>query len=133
MRPPADLVPFFEAYARAFDSADGTRIARFYHAPCLSRRGDGTVLVFRNEAEIADFFGAVARGYRDEGNRRCTFSNVESEDLGRDCRHITMDWQLRDAAGDPIRGWRQTYQVVSDGTRSQILVSTFHRAAGVAD
>lgn len=52
---------FFADYNAAFRTIDGRRIAPFYHAPCLTLRGDGSFLLLQTEQDIEDFFPSAVR------------------------------------------------------------------------
>jgi hypothetical protein len=66
---------FLELYGREFDSVDGARIARLYHAPCIAMRGDGSIHSFQSVDELTRFFQGVADTYRKDGYRSSRFSN----------------------------------------------------------
>jgi hypothetical protein len=119
---------FLELYGREFDSADGTRIAKLYHAPCVTMRGDGSIHSFQSREELTRFFQGVADTYRKDGYRTSRFSNMEVVPIGARSALATVDWELLRADDSVIRKWRQSYNLVREGTGWQILVSTFHLA-----
>jgi hypothetical protein len=119
---------FLELYGREFDSADGTRIAELYHAPCVSMRGDGSIHSFQSQEELARFFQGVADAYRRDGYRTGRFSHLEVVPIGARSALVTVDWELLRADESVIRKWRQSYNLVRTGNGWQILVSTFHLA-----
>lgn len=127
--PLADEVrAFLELYGREFDSADGTRIASLYHAPCVTMRGDGSIHSFQSHEELTRFFQGVADSYRKDGYRTSRFSNLEAVPIGARSALVTVDWELLRADESVIRKWRQSYNLVRVGSGWQILVSTFHLA-----
>jgi len=119
---------FLELYGREFDSADGTRIAKLYHAPCVTVRGDGSIHCFQSGEELTRFFQGVADTYRKDGYRSSRFSKLEAVPIGGRSALVTVDWELLRADESVIRKWRQSYNLVRTGSGWQILVSTFHLA-----
>ena len=119
---------FLELYGREFDSADGVRIAKLYHAPCVTMRGDGSIHCFQSEEELTRFFQGVGDSYRKDGCRTGRFSNFDVAPIGAQSALVTVDWELLRADESVIRKWRQSYNLVREGSGWQILVSTFHLA-----
>jgi hypothetical protein len=119
---------FIAFYSREFDSADGARIAKLYHAPCVTMRGDGSIHSFRSQEELTRFFQGVADSYRKDGYRTSRFSSLEVVPIGTRSALVTVDWELLGADGSAIRKWRQSYNLVDVENGWQILVSTFHLA-----
>jgi hypothetical protein len=119
---------FLELYGREFDSADGARIAKLYHAPCVTMRGDGSIHCFQSSDELTRFFQGVADTYRKDGYRTGRFSNLEVVPIGGRSALVTVDWELLRADESVIRKWRQSYNLVRAGSGWQILASTFHIA-----
>ena len=119
---------FIEMYGRAFDSADGACIAKLYHAPCVTMRGDGSIHSFQSHEELTRFFQGIADTYGKDGYRISRFSNLEVVPIGVRSALVTLDWELLRADDSVIRKWRQSYNLVRAGTGWQILVSTFHLA-----
>lgn len=116
---------FFDDYNRTFQTADGAAIATFYHAPCLTMRGDGSIHCFQSRDEIAAFFQAVAEGYNREGNGG-DFQNLVVQPIGGRSVLSTMDWRLMRADKSLVRQWRQSYNLIRVDGRWQIFVATFH-------
>jgi hypothetical protein len=119
---------FLELYGREFDSVDGARIAKLYHAPCVTMRGDGSIHSFQSVDELTRFFQGVADTYRKDGYRSSRFSNMEVVPIGARSALVTVDWELLRADDSVIRKWRQSYNLVRVDGGWQILVSTFHLA-----
>ena len=108
--------------------ADGARIARLYHAPCVTMRGDGSIHSFQSPEELTRFFQGVADSYRKDGYRTGRFSNLDVVPIGAKSALVTVDWELLRGDESVIRKWRQSYNLVRVGSGWQILVSTFHVA-----
>jgi hypothetical protein len=72
-----EIRPFLEMDGREFDSADGTRIAKLYHAPCVTMRGEGSIHFFQSQEDLTRFFQGVADPYRKDGYRTGRVSNLE--------------------------------------------------------
>ena len=123
-----EVYAFLDLYRREFDSADGTRIAKLYHAPCVSMRGDASIHCFQSTEEVTQFFQSVADAYRREGYRSSRFSNVDVLAIGGRSALATLDWEMLRAEGSVVRKWRQSYNLVRPGIEWQILLSTFHVA-----
>lgn len=123
-----EVYAFLDLYRREFDSADGTRIAKLYHAPCVSVRGDASIHCLQSTEKVTHFFQSVADAYRREGYRSSRFSNVDVLAIGGRSALATLDWEMLRADGSVVRKWRQSYNLVRAGIEWQILLSTFHVA-----
>ncbi|MDN5860017.1 MAG: hypothetical protein L0H84_15485 [Pseudonocardia sp.] len=122
----ADIERFFHGYNDAFIAVDGARIADFYHFPCLLLRGDGELLDVPTVEEGKALFQRIASSYHEEGNRASIFSIVENAAIGGRSVLATLDWTLQREDGSAIRGWRQSYNLVSVNGGWHIVLSTFH-------
>lgn len=120
------LEAFFTDYNTAFRTIEGRRIAPFYHAPCLTLRGDGSFLLLRERQDIENFFQKVADTYKSDGYSDGAFSNFSATPLGGRSALATMDWELRRHDGSPIRQWRQSYNLLRTIEGWKIVLSTFH-------
>jgi hypothetical protein len=59
----AEINQFLNDYNKAFAEVDGVAIARCYHAPSITMRGDASVHVLQTHQELETFFQAVAQKY----------------------------------------------------------------------
>jgi ketosteroid isomerase-like protein len=119
---------FLDDYVEAFTANDGARIARLYHAPCVTVRADGSIHSFQTESEAQAFFQRLADTYYRDGCRGWKYENLEVSPLGGRSAVATMDWQMQREDGSAIRRWRQSYNFVEIDGRLRILASTFHLA-----
>jgi len=118
---------FFETYQSVWIATrDGKQIAKFYHAPCLSLRGDGTFVCFNANDEIARFFQTVADTYHRQGWVRIAFRELAAEALGSRSIFATMTWQAFKADGSLAKEWRQSYNLCRFGETWAIVLATFH-------
>jgi hypothetical protein len=117
---------FFETYATTFASINGAAIAKLYHAPCVTVRGDGSVLCLQTKEELQAFFQKVADGYYREGFRGGPFAYLEVVATGTRSALATMDWEMLREDKTVIRRWRQSYNLLRVGADWKILASTFH-------
>ena len=76
------LEKFFSDYNVAFRTIDGRRIAPFYHAPCMTLRGDGSFLLLESPPEIEKFFQNVAETYKREGYSDGAFADLDATPIG---------------------------------------------------
>jgi hypothetical protein len=117
---------FFEDYDRTFRGSDGVAIAKFYHVPTVTLRGDGSTHCFQSREELASFFQPVAEGYNREGHAGGGFRNLVVQPIGGRSALATLDWQMMRPDGSLLRQWRQSYNLLRTDGRWQILVATFH-------
>jgi hypothetical protein len=117
---------FLKEYADAFTAIDGARIARLYHTPCVTVRGDGSIHSFQSESELRAFFEPLADAYHRDGCCGWNYENLEVCTLGARSALVTMDWQMQRQDGSTIRRWKQSYNFVTVDGRLRILASTFH-------
>lgn len=122
------VTAFLEDYVSAFTANDGARIARLYHAPCVTVRADGSIHSFQSESEIRSFFQQLADTYYRDGCRGWKYENLEVSPLGGRSALATMDWRMQREDGSAIRRWRQSYNFIAVDGRLRILASTFHLA-----
>jgi hypothetical protein len=118
---------FFETYANTFASIDGAAIAKLYHAPCVTVRGDGSVLCLQTREEAQAFFQKVADGYYREGFRGGPFANLIVVPIGTRSALATLDWEMLREDKTVIRRWRQSYNLLRVGAEWRILAATFHQ------
>jgi hypothetical protein len=118
---------FFETYANTFASIDGAAIAKLYHSPCVTVRGDGSVLCLQTRDEVQAFFQKVADGYSREGFHGGPFANLDVVAIGTRSALATLDWEMLREDKTLIRRWRQSYNLLRVGTEWRILASTFHQ------
>jgi hypothetical protein len=84
----------FESYQSTWVATrDGKQIASFYHAPCLTLRGDGTFVCFSTVDEVTEFFQSAADTYYRQGWERIAFKDLSTELLGSRSVFATMTWQ----------------------------------------
>jgi ketosteroid isomerase-like protein len=117
---------FLAAYDAAFQTFDGTRIAPFYHAPCVTVRGDGSIHSFQTRPDIERFFGEVAQKYRADGLHGGTFYDLDVIPIGSRSLLATVTWEQWRADKSVLRKWRQSYNLVQTEAGWQILAATFH-------
>jgi ketosteroid isomerase-like protein len=117
---------FIAAYDAAFQTFDGAKIVQFYHAPCITVRGDGSVHSFQTRPEIEKFFGGVAEKYNADGLRSGTFYDLEVIPIGARSVLATVTWEQWREDKSVLRKWRHSYNLVRADKNWQILTSTFH-------
>jgi hypothetical protein len=115
---------FFEAYRRTGEA--GESLAIYYHAPCLTLRGDGSFESLQSEAEVTRFFQTLADTYRSYGWAKFPFSDFSASPLGGRSVFATMNWRACTADGNVAKEWRQSYNLVRFGEQWKIVLSTFH-------
>ena len=117
---------FLTAYNEAFETFDAPRITPFYHVPCITIRGDGSIHSFQARADIETFFRGVAETYSSAGYRSGTFHDLEVVPIGGRSALATLTWEQLREDKSTLRKWRQSYNLVRIGNGWQILASTFH-------
>jgi hypothetical protein len=122
-----EIIDFLERYGDAFNRVAADEIAEMYYLPSLTVRGDGSVHVFTEVADVRDFMGSVAKVYYDEGNRASSFDELSVRPVGGQSAVASLRWMLRREDGTSIREWRQTYNLVRSKGSWKFILSTFHR------
>ena len=117
---------FLSDYDTAFQTFEGKNISPFYHAPCITVRGDGSVHCFQTRAEIEEFFHGVAQKYKSDGLGGGTFRDLEIQPIGNQCLLATVTWEQRRADNTILGTWRQSYNLVRVGKGLQMLAAIFH-------
>ena len=119
---------FLTAYNQAFETFDGPKIAPFYHAPCITVRGDGSIHSFQTQSEIEKFFRGVAEKYSSDGYRSGTFYDLHVVPIGGRSVLATLTWEQLREDKSILRKWRHSYNLVRVQGGWKILASTFHLA-----
>lgn len=96
--------------------------------PCVTVRGDGSVLCLQSREELQAFFQKVVDGYYREGFRGGPFVNLDVVAIGTRSALATLDWEMLREDKTVIRRWRQSYNLLRVGAEWKILTSTFHQA-----
>ena len=73
---------FVVAYSKALQTFDGSKIAFFYHAPCVTVRGDRSIHSFKTRVEIEEFFQGVAAKYKRDGEANARFHDLVVVPIG---------------------------------------------------
>src|SRR4051794_29352032 len=121
----AQLRGFFERYAQSFH-LDVPAFCDNFHFPSTTVRLDGSVHVFQAKEDAVEFFTAARRKFEAEGCIRWAIDRFIVTELGVGSAAVTIDWTMLRADGSPIRGWRQTYNVIGGPNRWRVLLSTLH-------
>lgn len=118
---------FFESYQRVWlATRDGRQIAKFYHTPCLSLRGDGAFVCFNTPEDVAQFFQSAADNYYRQGWERFALEDLSAESLGSRSLFTTMTWQALKSDGILAKEWKQSYNLCRFDKGWEIVLSTFH-------
>ena len=127
----ASLRTFFETYARTFHQSV-ERFCELYDFPSETVRLDGVVQRFEGEAAAVEFFTVAKQRYEDEGCAQWGIRGFVAEDRGSGRARVTIDWDMQHADGRPIRGWRQTYDVIGGPGHWRVQHATLHAGSEVA-
>jgi len=127
----ADLRAYFEMYARTFHESV-ERFCDLYEFPSETVRLDGTVQRFYTQRAAEEFFSLAKSRYEVEGCAQWGIRSFTAEDLGPGHARATIDWDMKDSDGTPIRGWRQTYDVIGGPKHWRVRHSTLHAGSEVA-
>jgi len=123
-----ELRAFFEGYARTFHE-DVERFCDLYEFPCETMRLDGTVQRFSTKGDAVSFFAAAKKAYETEGCRRWDIRGLVSDERPSGDVLVVVDWGMIDDAASPIRGWRQSYSLVSSLGAWKVCGSTLHQGS----
>ena len=121
-----DPARFTRSYARAFAARDASRIAAFYHAPCLTVRGDGSVMVLETPEAATALFAQVLSVYGAEGMTGFEARDMEVGRPGPGLVVLTCSWDMLGKEGACLRSWRQSYTLRETPEGWRILLSLFH-------
>ncbi|MCA3160106.1 MAG: hypothetical protein ING31_11025 [Burkholderiales bacterium] len=121
----SDLREFFETYARTFHE-DISRFCDLYYFPSATVRLDGTVQFFHAKEDAMHFFTRAKQRYEEDGCAHWRIRRLAAEQLGSGSASATIDWDMLKADQSPIRGWRQTYNVIGSTSHWKVLHSTLH-------
>lgn len=122
-----DMIDFFKHYQCEFDQQKWVSFANLFHEPAMSVRADGSVMVIPTHADGARLYESVSVAWKAEGYARFETENFEVLALGQRSRLVSFDWLMLSEAGDLIRRWRQSYQLIGSKGDWQVFTSTFHK------
>lgn len=117
---------FLTSYNAGFETFDAINIVPFYHVPCVTVRGDGSVHAFQTRSEIEKFFRGVAERYANDGYRSGSFYDLDVIPIGGRSALATLTWEQLREDKSILRKWRHSYNLVRVDKGWQILTSTFH-------
>ncbi|HXT99470.1 MAG TPA: hypothetical protein VN903_00670 [Polyangia bacterium] len=126
-----NLRAFFQNYARTFHQ-DLNNFCDLYEIPSETVRLDGLVQRFDTKGTAVEFFTLAKKRYEEEGCAQWGIRGFVVEDRGGGRARATIDWDMKDANGMPIRGWRQTYDVIGGPIHWKVQHSTLHAGSEVA-
>ena len=123
----ADLEPFFERYAAAFDAFDAQAVAAFLHCPCLMVNAEHVVPLTTPDAILANM-RAVLRHHRAQGYARAAVSDVTELARSEGLAIVRVRWRVHRADETLLWDWLNSYQLVraADADGWRIAVSTTH-------
>jgi hypothetical protein len=123
----SEIERFFEAYRNTGES--NKSLAPYYHAPCLTLRGDGSFVSLQSVDDVARFFQTLADTFDSQGLVKFPYKDFSAESLGPRSAFVTMTWEALKADGTLGREWRQSYNLVRFGEKWEIVLSTIHVGA----
>ena len=130
--PLAQASQFFDRYSKLFDQGHWSEFADLFHVPAMTVLGDGSVRMLASRDEAERFFQGVSEQWKSLGYHHFTIAEMVVLCLGSRSRLVTFRWRMHSSAGDVIRTWLQSYQLLNVQTDWRVLASTFHSAEGAS-
>jgi hypothetical protein len=121
-----NLIQFFDKFEQDFTSFDGAFIASRYYTPYTAISSDKSVLLYKEQKDIEQYFSAILADYKKQGVAYCTYSNFEFSAIGQKSALATMDWNMKKADGTLVTSWRESYLLILGNETLKIVTSIDH-------
>ncbi len=121
---------FFDAFTDAFVDFDGERIAQRYLVPYCAVSATNQSQVLKTHEEIAEYFQRYLDDYQSQGCHHCRYRDLVVFALNQDYAVATLTWDLLDQAGEPIKSWRESYNLCRVDGALRIFSSIDHPDPG---
>lgn len=108
---------YFDRFAKAFTTFDGSQVADLFVAPGVALGRDGSLVALTTRDDLVRYYQAALDRYRGEGCRSARWSRLETIPMGRRSLLATVSWELLREDRTVARHWRQSYsiKIVDDG------------------
>jgi len=123
-----EITSFFDKFVSDFTTFDGKIIATRYCTPYLSVDANGKIAVLETKPAVEDLFQGYLDEYKSKNITACTYKDLETKKLGRNCVLATVTWDMQTADGETVTSWRESYNMLVVDNTWKILVSIDHQA-----
>jgi len=106
-----NLSAYFARYAERYMAGDAEAIADMYQAPFLAVRG-GSPIHLADRAAVVGHLAELMAAYRADGAAAAEIASIDVLAQGDSAAVATVRWNVRSAAGEMIREFRTSYQLV---------------------
>lgn len=121
---------YFESFAAAFATFDGSEVARLFAAPVVALRSDGALVALPDHAEVVRYYQAALDRYRDNGCQSCRWLDLSVTPMGRGALLAAVTWELLRQDGTVATRWRQSYALSLFGDATPRAFSCVSHATG---
>jgi len=121
-----EITRFFDKFVSDFTTFDGKIIAKRYSIPYLSVDANGKTSVLETGPAVAALFQGYLDEYKSKNITACTYNDLETKKLGRNCVLATVTWNMQKANGETITSWRESYSMLLVDNTWKIFVSIDH-------
>lgn len=121
----ATYMEFFARYAERYMAGDAPAVADMYTAPSIAVR-DGAPIYLADRSAVVEHLAGLMTGYARAGAARADIAGIEILSQGDGAMLATVHWIVRSAAGDVIRDFKTSYQLVGRDTRWSIVSYVNH-------
>ena len=123
-----EATEFLDSFVAAFSTFDGEVVARLFTYPYLAVDQHGNQSVFHGSKETARYFQKHLDGYKSGGSDSCSYQIHEVMQIGALGALLTVTWTLKDANGDEISSWGESYCVLRTNGKMSAHTSIDHAA-----
>lgn len=121
----AEIRQFLDGFIEAFATFDGKAVGRFFAAPGVALRRDGSLRGFPALDEIESYYQDALDRYRAAGCCACRYSELDIDSLSETCAVAKVSWDLVRADGSVLSHWRQAYFMSRSAGEWRIFGSAF--------
>lgn len=118
---------YFDRFAAAFATFDGSRVADLFIAPGVALSREGSLVALTTRDDVVRYYQAALDRYRGEGCRVARWSRLETIWMGRRSLLATVSWDLLREDSTVARHWRQSYGIrIGDDCDLRTFASAMH-------
>jgi ketosteroid isomerase-like protein len=106
-----EIDALFRRYAELYMAGDADAVVDMYHIPFYAIR-DGTSLQLPDRPAVIEHTTELMAAFRDAGAASADIGGLDVRSQGDSATLATVRWLVRSAAGDVIRDFQTSYQLI---------------------
>jgi hypothetical protein len=124
----SEATQFFDNFVAAFDTFEGSAVARLFVHPYLAVDQHGDQSIFDSPDDTAMYFQEHLDAYKSGGSESCSYQSLDVVPMGSLGALASVTWSLTTADGNEISSWRESYCVSRKDGKMLAYASIDHAA-----